>query len=99
MRLHAQTATIENGFVSLPREAPWLADYIHELITFPNTKDRDQADSTSQALAWINLAPAEPGIIGYYRQEAARKKHREGVPLNRIAAEGTSVEEVQNRLG
>jgi predicted phage terminase large subunit-like protein len=96
MRLRAQTATIENGFVFLPREAPWLPDYTHELITFPNAKDCDQADSTSQALAWINLAPAEPGIIGYYRQEAARKKHREGVPLNRIAAEaGTSVEEVQ----
>ena len=35
MRLRAQTATIENGFVFLPREAPWLADYLHELITFP----------------------------------------------------------------
>ena len=27
MRLHAQTATIENGFVFLPDETPWLADY------------------------------------------------------------------------
>ena len=35
MRLHAQTATIENGFVHLPREAHWLADYLHELVTFP----------------------------------------------------------------
>jgi predicted phage terminase large subunit-like protein len=99
MRLHAQTATIENGFVFLPREAPWLPDYIHELITFPNAKHSDHADSTSQVFAWINLAPAEPGIIGYYRQEAARKKHREGVPLNTIAAEaGTTVEEVQSWL-
>ncbi len=54
MRLNAQTATIENGFVYLPREAPWLADYLHELTTFPNSKYDDQADSTSQALAWIN---------------------------------------------
>jgi hypothetical protein len=35
MRLYAQTATIENGFVYLPSEAPWLADYLHELTTFP----------------------------------------------------------------
>jgi hypothetical protein len=26
MRLNAQTATIENGFVHLPAEADWLAD-------------------------------------------------------------------------
>jgi hypothetical protein len=45
--------------------------------TFPNAKHCDQADSTSQALAWINLAPGEPGIISFYRQKAARKKHGE----------------------
>ena len=28
MRLHAQSAVIENGFVFLPDEAPWLADYL-----------------------------------------------------------------------
>jgi predicted phage terminase large subunit-like protein len=99
MRLRAQTATIENGFVFVPREASWLAEYIHELTTFPNARYCDQADSTSQALAWINLAPGEPGIISFYRQEAARKKHRQGVPVNRIAAEaGTTPEEVQGWL-
>ena len=34
MRLHAQTATIENGFVHLPEEAHWLADYISEVTMF-----------------------------------------------------------------
>jgi predicted phage terminase large subunit-like protein len=28
MRMHAQTALIENGFVYLPKEAAWLADYL-----------------------------------------------------------------------
>jgi predicted phage terminase large subunit-like protein len=97
MRLRAQTATLENGFVFVPREAPWLPDYIHELITFPNGKYCDQADSTSQALAWINLAPPEPHIIGFYRREVVRQKHSEGLPINIIAAEaGTSVEEVRD---
>lgn len=57
MRFNAQTATIENGFVALPGEAPWLNDYLHEITTFPNAKYDDQADSTSQALAWINQNP------------------------------------------
>jgi hypothetical protein len=29
MRLHAQTAMIENGFVWIPKTAPWLAEYLH----------------------------------------------------------------------
>ena len=53
MRLHAQTAWIENGRVYLPKAAPWLADYRHELGSFPKSKFDDQVDSTSQALAWI----------------------------------------------
>jgi predicted phage terminase large subunit-like protein len=35
MRLHAQTATIENGFVHLPESASWLAEYLHEMTVFP----------------------------------------------------------------
>ena len=38
MRLHAQTAMIENGFVHLPENASWLAEYLHELTVFPNGK-------------------------------------------------------------
>jgi predicted phage terminase large subunit-like protein len=53
MRLHAQTATIENGFVLLPDEGPWLADYLAELTLFPAGRHDDQVDSTSQVLAWM----------------------------------------------
>ena len=35
MRLHAQTAMIENGFVHIPETAPWLAEYLHELDGVP----------------------------------------------------------------
>jgi predicted phage terminase large subunit-like protein len=35
MRLHAQTAAMENGFVVLPEAAPWLADPLAELAAFP----------------------------------------------------------------
>ena len=50
MRMHAQTAMIENGFVHLPDAAPWLAQYLHELTVFPHGKHDDQFDSTAQIL-------------------------------------------------
>jgi predicted phage terminase large subunit-like protein len=55
MRLHAQTAMLENGRVFLPRTAPWLADYVHELTSFPGTRYDDQVDSTTQFLDYIGM--------------------------------------------
>ena len=52
MRLWAQAATMEQGFVHLPKEAPWLDAYLRELTSFPNARYDDQVDSTTQAIAW-----------------------------------------------
>ena len=60
MRMHAQTAMIENGFVHLPKEAAWLAEYLHELTVFPKGKHDDQVDSTAQMLDWFKRAGQEP---------------------------------------
>ena len=96
MRLHAQTATIENGFVHLPSEASWLADYLHEITTFPNAKYDDQADSTSQALAWIKQAPPEHAVSRYYRCQEVLSLHRQGFPIGAIAAKvPATIEEVE----
>jgi predicted phage terminase large subunit-like protein len=76
MRLHAQTATIENGFVHLPNEAHLLADYLHELTVFPNGRYDDQVDSTAQALAWTKLRPAGWGMLEFYRLEHERAQGR-----------------------
>jgi predicted phage terminase large subunit-like protein len=72
MRLRAQTAKIEGGFVLFPREASWLDAYILELVTFPNSKNDDQVDSTVYALAWSTLHSAVPGLLQYYKNEVAR---------------------------
>jgi predicted phage terminase large subunit-like protein len=77
MRLHAQTATIENGFVYVPVKAPWLAEYLAELTTFPNSKYKDQTDSTSQALDWIKVPT--PALLEYYRREVEDRKRRNGL--------------------
>ena len=53
MRLHSVTNTIENGFVHLPDKAEWLAEYVHEITSFPKGKFDDQCESTLQALDWI----------------------------------------------
>ena len=72
MRLHSQTATIENGFVHLPETAHWLADYIHELIMFPAGRHDDQVDSTAQALAWTKIRPPGWGWSEYCREQLER---------------------------
>ena len=86
MRLHAQTAMIENGFVHLPEAAPWLAPYLAELTTFPNGKHDDQVDATAQMLDWFKGAAREPGgFYGYYRalaQELADPQTTTPLPLS-----------------
>ncbi|HTB89692.1 MAG TPA: hypothetical protein VK743_17130 [Steroidobacteraceae bacterium] len=47
MRLHAQTAMIENGFVHIPETASRLADYRHEISVLPTGKHDDQVNSTA----------------------------------------------------
>jgi predicted phage terminase large subunit-like protein len=97
MRFNAQTATIENGFVYVPQQAPWLADYIHEVTTFPSAKFDDQADSTSQALAWLNMSPPEDGLITYYRHDTARMMRAEGHSDEAIAeAVNSTPEEIRS---
>jgi predicted phage terminase large subunit-like protein len=78
MRLHAQTATIENGFVHLPEAAAWLAAYLDELTNFPHGRHDDQVDSTAQALDWLKQAGREDGIFSYYRMLAERLKAERG---------------------
>jgi predicted phage terminase large subunit-like protein len=72
MRMHAQTAMIENGFVHLPKEAGWLAEYLHELTAFPKGKHDDQVDSTAQMLDWLKQAgrgtTSNAGIWHLYKQ-------------------------------
>jgi predicted phage terminase large subunit-like protein len=60
MRFAAQTGVVESGLVYLPEQAHWLAEYLHELKTFPKARYDDQVDSTSQALEWLSLKNRHP---------------------------------------
>jgi predicted phage terminase large subunit-like protein len=85
MRFNAITATIDNGFVHLPKDAPWLPEYVSEITTFPGAKYDDQADSTSQALAWMNQIAPEPGFLEYVKFESGRMMYEQGASLEEAA--------------
>ena len=68
---------IENGFVHLPKEAAWLAEYLHELMVFPNGKHDDQVDSTAQMLDWFKQAGREPGGIWQLYKERYSQQARD----------------------
>jgi predicted phage terminase large subunit-like protein len=53
MRMREQTSWIEEGKVYLPSQASWLPEYEQELAMFAKSKNDDQVDSTSQALAYM----------------------------------------------
>jgi predicted phage terminase large subunit-like protein len=81
IRMHAQTAMIENGFVHLPKEAPWLAEYLHELTAFPKGRHDDQVDSTAQMLDWFKRGSgpsSDAGIFELYRQRAEELRRGQG---------------------
>jgi predicted phage terminase large subunit-like protein len=51
-RMDTASLGFEQGTVYLPREAPWLGDFLHELLLFPDAEFDDQVDSVSQYLIW-----------------------------------------------
>ena len=86
MRMYAESGKIEQGDLLLPIRAPWLADYLAELTSFPQSKHDDQVDATAQALHWIGAEGIEPGIITYYREEVAKMRRQGFLPPEAPAA-------------
>src|SRR5438270_11026738 len=90
MRLHAQTTLIENGFVRIPENAPWLAEYLHEMIVFPKGKHDDQVDSTAQFLDWFKRPFPNQGYYEWARQRAqALEEQRKPQPTKTVWAIGS----------
>jgi predicted phage terminase large subunit-like protein len=63
-RMAVQCAKIEAGQVHIPDDAPWLANYLDEMLSFrEGAALDDQVDSTSQFLDWVS---AQDGTDGDY---------------------------------
>ena len=102
MRLHAQTAIIENGFVHLPETAPWLAEYLHEMTIFPKGRHDDQVEldrpvprlvqNPDAALGNIRIHPAIGRRSQAAPQTAAPRPNRMGQGLGGMARRTEQIE-------
>lgn len=59
-RAETAAAIFEAGRVWLPSDAPWLSDYIDELLMFPVAKHDDMVDVTSYACAELAKRAVHP---------------------------------------
>jgi len=53
-RLAGVSAMIEAGYLMLPTDAHWLAEFKQELLAFPSYRHDDQVDALSQLLIWVD---------------------------------------------
>jgi len=73
------------GFVSIPQNAPWLAEYLHEMTVFPNGKHDDQVDSTAQFLEWFKTPFIGQNIYELYQRDAeAAEQRRQPQPAQTV---------------
>lgn len=53
-RAWGQTALVERGDLIIPHDAPWLSDFLHELLSFPRGKHDDRVDALVHLLGWAS---------------------------------------------
>jgi phage terminase large subunit-like protein len=64
-RAYAITPTCEAGRVFLPERAPWIEEFLDELMMFPAGPHDDQVDSFTQALEYLNRPMPGQGWLDY----------------------------------
>lgn len=79
-RMISQTGWLEDGMIRMPSEAPWLADFRHEYLGFPNTKYDDQVDALSQFIKYVKHGPGRSFLDT--NPETGRRTHvrRRSIP-------------------
>ena len=63
-RVAGQSHRIEAGDLILPKEAPWLGSFMHELLAFPMGRYDDQVDALTHLLGWSSSRPVFDEIVG-----------------------------------
>jgi predicted phage terminase large subunit-like protein len=78
-RANKMSAYVESHNVWLPRDAPWVEEWIEEYRVFPNGARDDQVDSGSQAINWManRLATTfEPEVLSYRKSKDPQQGER-----------------------
>jgi predicted phage terminase large subunit-like protein len=66
VRMEAQSARFEARQIHLPRDAPWLGEFLHEILGFPHSRHDDQIDSVSQFLNWIESSRSREPTVSLF---------------------------------
>ena len=79
-RVNGVTGQLESGLCVLPKEAPWLDAFRHELRSFPSGRNDDQVDSMTQfleyQLRWSRELLAERDPVSGRKLRIERPTHR-----------------------
>ena len=75
-RAASVTPMVEGGQFWLLEGAPWLEEYLEEMVGFPGAANDDLVDATVQALSHLRQ-PQEPHIITYFREAASKGRTSE----------------------
>ncbi len=73
VRFAAQSAVIEQRRVYLPQEAPWLNEFMKELLGFPGAKHDDQVDSVELFLRFVNNRRNSGRLTGRSTRERSNR--------------------------
>lgn len=104
-RASAVSPLVEAGKVFLPKSAPWLADFMEEVSTFPASPHDDTVDAMSQALNYLRGARGMDDSDRAFQQRAneylaaqARVGHAGGrSSSSRLYGDGTQLCEDEDR--
>lgn len=75
-RAYGAAALAEAGKLYIPKTAPWLDSYVHELLSFPNGSHDDQVDVTSYAAAIVSQRLMPPKRESEHRDMTNRAPFR-----------------------
>jgi predicted phage terminase large subunit-like protein len=71
-RMAAQSAKIEAGHLNLCKDAPWLAEFLTEVLAFPAGRHDDQVDALSQFLHWAESIRSQTPTVSLFGPKIIR---------------------------
>jgi predicted phage terminase large subunit-like protein len=98
-RANAVTPLVESGRVFLPESAPWLADFLEEISSFPVAPHDDVVDALTQGLNHVRESNSFSSLSQYYLNETAVQTFRATSNIGLAAQQsGLSVREVEQLI-